>query len=78
MPDDPSAAAGDLTPRIGRVAARALSANGFSRYEDLTAVTPAQLLGIHGVGPKAIRILEEELAARGLAFQGTGRGRDTA
>jgi hypothetical protein len=31
-------------------------------------VTPAQLLRIHGVGPKAIRILEEELAARGLAF----------
>jgi len=31
-------------------------------------VTAAELLAIHGVGPKAIRILEEELAARELAF----------
>ena len=34
------------------------------------AVGRATLLSIHGVGPKTIRILAEELARRGLAFAG--------
>jgi predicted flap endonuclease-1-like 5' DNA nuclease len=54
--------------RMGKVAPRELAFNGYTRYEQLTKVTPAELLKIHGVGPKAIRILEEELAARGLSF----------
>jgi hypothetical protein len=33
-------------------------------------VTPARLLAIDGVGPKAIRILVEELAERNLSFGG--------
>ncbi len=53
---------------MGKVAPRELAANGYTRYEQLTTVTPKELLKIHGVGPKAIRILEEELAARGLSF----------
>lgn len=57
-----------LTSHIGRVALRELALNGYTRYEHLTQVTAAQLLAIHGVGPKAIRILDEELAARGQAF----------
>jgi len=58
----------ELTPRIGKVATRELALNGYTRYEQLTAVTSDQLLAIHGVGPKAIRILDEELKARGLSF----------
>ena len=54
--------------RIGRVAARALALSGYTRYEQLTIVTPKELLKIHGIGPKAIRILDEELRARGLSF----------
>ena len=54
--------------RMGKVAPRELAAHGYTRYEQLTSVTPKELLKIHGVGPKAIRILEEELAARGLSF----------
>lgn len=53
---------------IGKVAARELAANGYTRYTQLTAVTAKELLAIHGVGPKAIRILGEELAARGLGY----------
>ncbi|MFF2086102.1 hypothetical protein ACFVVM_20185 [Nocardia sp. NPDC058176] len=53
---------------IGKVAARELALNGYTRYDQLTSVTEAQLLAIHGVGPKAVRILAEELAARGLTF----------
>lgn len=62
--------AGELTPRIGRVARRELARHGYTRYEQLTAVSAAELLAIHGVGPKAVRILAEELAARGSGFAG--------
>ncbi|MFC8044659.1 hypothetical protein [Nocardia sp. NPDC057353] len=66
MTEDPS----ELTPRIGKVARRELAAHGYTRYEQLSAVRARELLGIHGVGPKAIRILTEELAARGSGFAG--------
>jgi predicted flap endonuclease-1-like 5' DNA nuclease len=58
----------EYTPRIGKVARRELAVHGYTRYDQLTGVTTADLLRIHGVGPKAVRILEEELTARGLAF----------
>ncbi len=61
----------ELTPRIGKVAHRELALSGYTRYEQLTRVTHEDLLSIHGIGPKAIRILEEELASRGLAFAGS-------
>jgi hypothetical protein len=55
---------------IGRVASRELAAHGFTRYEHLVGVAARDLLAIHGIGPKSIRILREELAGRGLAFSG--------
>ena len=60
----------EYTPRIGKVARRALAEIGYTRYEQLTRVTRAELLAIHGIGPKAIRILDEELASRDLTFTG--------
>lgn len=65
-PDSPRTT--ELTPRIGKVATRALANLGYTRYHQLTRVTRSELLRIHGMGPKAIRILEEELSGRGLAF----------
>jgi hypothetical protein len=56
--------------RLGRTARRELALNGYTRFDQLTSVTPADLLRIHGVGPKAIRILTEELAERGMSFAG--------
>jgi predicted flap endonuclease-1-like 5' DNA nuclease len=53
---------------IGKVATRELAAHGYTRYDQLTKVSAKTLLKIHGVGPKSIRILGEELAARGLSF----------
>jgi len=46
-----------------QVAAHASLVQGATTYEHLTTATAAELLKIHGVGPKAIRILGEELAA---------------
>ena len=53
---------------IGKVAKRELAGNGYTRYDQLTTVSATTLLAIHGIGPKAIRILTEELAERGLSF----------
>jgi len=36
--------------------------------EALTAWTERDVLALHGVGPKAVRILREALAQRGLSF----------
>jgi predicted flap endonuclease-1-like 5' DNA nuclease len=59
----------EFPPTIGSVAPRELAAHGITRYDQLTELTEKELLAIHGVGPKAIRILREELQARGLSFR---------
>ena len=59
----------DLTPRIGTVARRQLALHGITRYEQLDGRSRRELLAIHGVGPKALRILAEELSARGQSLQ---------
>lgn len=53
---------------IGKVATRELTAHGYTTFDSLTKVSAKTLLKIHGVGPKAIRILGEELAAQGKAY----------
>lgn len=58
----------ELTPQIGKVATRELGLHGITRYDQLAERSAGELLAIHGVGPKAIRILAEELAARGQSF----------
>ena len=50
----------------GQPAIRALTAAGYSRDEQLAGVSEAALLKLHGVGPKAIRIIQQTLAERGL------------
>jgi uncharacterized protein YdhG (YjbR/CyaY superfamily) len=53
---------------MGKVAPRELANAGFTKLKQLTKVSEAELLKIHGVGPKAIRILRELLAERGMSF----------
>ncbi|MBP2414709.1 putative flap endonuclease-1-like 5' DNA nuclease [Arthrobacter stackebrandtii] len=53
---------------IGRPATRALANAGITRFDQLAARSAGDLLALHGVGPKAVRILGGELASRGLAF----------
>lgn len=59
----------DDLPNIGNPARRALAAEGITRLDQLPAYTAKQLGALHGVGPKAIRILTEALAARGAAWK---------
>jgi hypothetical protein len=55
----------DELPRIGRPATRALLAS-YTGLGQLAGVPRATLAALHGVGPKALRILDEALAAHGL------------
>ena len=57
----------DLPSALGRPALRALAAAGWTRLEQLAEVDPAQLARLHGVGPRALRVLSDALAARRLA-----------
>ena len=57
-------------PNIGRPALSALTAAGYTKLSQLTNVSEKELLKLHGVGPKAIRILTEALAAEGKSFAG--------
>jgi len=59
----------DELPRIGAPATRALAAAGVTRLSEVAGWSEAELLALHGVGPRAVRILGEALAERGLAFR---------
>jgi hypothetical protein len=58
----------DLPAGISRPAFRAFTAAGYTRLEQFAGVSEAELLKLHGVGPRAIRILRSALEARGLTF----------
>lgn len=60
----------DFPRAIGNPATRALALAGYYQLEQLPHVSAKELLALHGVGPKAVRILRELLAERGLAFKG--------
>lgn len=60
---------GDLPPAIGRPATRALAGAGITTLEEVARHSQNELLDLHGVGPKAIRALEEALQARQLAMR---------
>jgi hypothetical protein len=60
---------GDLPHEIGRTATRELSLSGITSLEEVAHHSREKLLAVHGVGPKAIRILEEALAAEGLGYK---------
>lgn len=62
---------GDLPNEIGKTAARELSQNGITSLEQVAGHSQKELLAIHGVGPKAVRILGEALATRGLSYKGS-------
>jgi NAD-dependent DNA ligase len=52
---------------MGQPAIRALVAAGYDRVEQLAGASERALLQLHGVGPKAIRIITQALDDRGVA-----------
>ena len=59
----------DLPTSIGKPATRALLGAGLTSLDDVAARSEAELAALHGVGSKALKLLAEELAARGLTFR---------
>lgn len=59
---------GGFPDQLSQPAQRALTSAGFTRLEELTTVSEAELGKLHGMGPKAIRQLREALAERSLSF----------
>jgi hypothetical protein len=53
---------------IGRPATGALLAAGYTELAQLDGMPEADLLRMHGVGPKAVAVLREALTEQGLSF----------
>jgi hypothetical protein len=56
---------GDLPRAIGNPATRALANVGITTLAQVAEMSEAELLAMHGVGPKAVRLLGEALGAAG-------------
>ena len=57
-----------LPSGIGRPATGALAEAGYTRLDQLAGVPEHTVAALHGVGPKAMRVLREALAEQGLSF----------
>jgi DNA-directed RNA polymerase alpha subunit len=55
-------------PKLAAPARRALAGAGYTRLEDLTQVTEAEVRKLHGMGANAVEALRNALAERGLSF----------
>lgn len=58
----------DLPTELAKPAQRALAQAGYLRLEQFTKLSEAEVLRLHGMGPKALGQLRRALAARGLSF----------
>lgn len=58
----------DFPREIGQPATNALLVAGYSQLEQLTEITETNLKKLHGMGPKALRILRQTLETKGLSF----------
>lgn len=58
----------DWPPGLSAPARRALRSAGIERLEHLAERSERDVLALHGMGPKALGILRDALAARGLTF----------
>jgi hypothetical protein len=59
---------GGFPREIGKPATNALNHVGFTDLKQLTKATEAELLALHGFGPKALGILQAALKERGWTF----------
>ena len=65
----------DLPSELPKPARRALVAAGYLRLEQFTQISEAEILALHGVGPKALDLLRRALRANGQSFGNEEHGR---
>jgi hypothetical protein len=56
-------------PKLPAPARRALLDAGYTRLAQLTEVSESEVTRLHGMGPKAMRVLRDALHDRGLSFR---------
>jgi hypothetical protein len=56
-------------PKLAAPARRALLAAGYTRLGQLTEISEAEVMELHGMGPNALRTLRTALEERGLSFR---------
>ncbi len=61
--------ANDFPQGVSQPATRALIGAGYTKLAQLDGVTEKDLLALHGVGPKTIQVLREEMKAKGLEMK---------
>lgn len=66
---EPNTETGEGFTKTSAPALRALPGTGYTELPQLTAAPESELAKLHGIGPKALRILREALAERGLTFR---------
>ena len=69
MTKDVQSSASDLPEKISAPARRALASIGIERLEQLTLLSEAEVLQLHGMGPKAMGLIRQALADKGLEFK---------
>lgn len=72
-PSSSDASADALPAGLSAPARRALAGAGIATLEDLASRTEADVLRLHGMGPKAMGALRQALADRGRSFASGGR-----
>ncbi|WP_437923195.1 helix-hairpin-helix domain-containing protein [Sorangium sp. So ce291] len=69
MPSKTKEEAESALPKgIGKPATRALASVGISRLDQVARLTEAELLALHGVGPKAVGVIKAALEAQGKSL----------
>ena len=63
----------DLPSGLSHPARRVLAGAGYVRLEQFTRLSEAEVLRLHGMGPKGVDMIRRALAARGLSFAGSER-----
>ena len=58
----------DLPIELSNPARRALVGAGYVRLEQFTRLSEAEVLRLHGMGPKGVEMIRRALAAKGLSF----------
>lgn len=56
----------DTLPKIGAPATRALNAAGYTALHQLASVPRAELASLHGMGPRALNLIEAALEQHNL------------
>ncbi|MGE5603078.1 MAG: DNA-binding protein [Nitrososphaerales archaeon] len=69
MSKNESSSGSDFPKGVAQPALRALASIGVTRLEDVTRFSEAELLALHGMGPKAVAAIKVALHERGKALR---------